>query len=81
MPPRGQPPGGSQNYSDRDRILQSLVQVIRYTPRGTRTHHAPPVASRETHPKMSNSKIPQRVIKVLGLSGPFPDKCLVRSNT
>jgi hypothetical protein len=39
MPPRGQPPSGSQNSSDRDRILQSLVQAIRNTPRGTRTHH------------------------------------------
>jgi hypothetical protein len=68
---RGQPPGRSQNSSDRDRILQSLVQAIRYTPRGTRTHHAPSVASRETHPKMSNSKIPHRVIKVLGLPVPF----------
>jgi hypothetical protein len=72
MPPQGQPPGGSQNSSDRDQILQSLVQAIRYTPRGTRTHHAPPVASCETHPKMSNSKIPHRVIKVLGLPVPFP---------
>jgi hypothetical protein len=72
MPPRGQPPSGSQNSSDRDRILQSLVQAIRYTPRGTRTHHAPPVASRETHPKMSNSNIPHCVIKVLGLPVPFP---------
>jgi hypothetical protein len=49
-----------------------LVQAIRYTPRGTRTHHAPPVASREMHPKISNSKIPHRVIKVLGLPYPFP---------
>jgi hypothetical protein len=72
MPPRGQPPGSSQNPSDRDRILQSLVPTIRYTPRGTQTHHAPPVASRETHPKMSNSKIPHRVIKVLGLPVLFP---------
>jgi hypothetical protein len=72
MPPRGQPPSGSQNSSDRDRILQSLVQAIRYTPRGTRTHHAPLVASRETHPKMSNSKIRHCVVKVLGLPVPFP---------
>jgi hypothetical protein len=71
MPPRGQPPSGSQNSLDRDRILQSLVQAIRYTPRGTRTHHAPPVAGRETHPKMSNSKIPHRLIKILGLPVPF----------
>jgi hypothetical protein len=34
--------------------------------------HAPLVASRETHPKMSNSKIPHRAIKVLGLPVPFP---------
>jgi hypothetical protein len=72
MPPLGQPPSGSQNSSDRDRILQSFVQAIRYTPRGTWTRHAPPVASRGTHPKMSNSKIPHRVIKVLGLPVPFP---------
>jgi hypothetical protein len=71
MPLRGQSPSGSQNSSNRDRILQSLVQAIRYTPRGTRTHHTPPVASRETHPKMSNSKIPHRVIKVLGLPVSF----------
>jgi hypothetical protein len=67
MPPRGQQPSGSQKYLDRDRILQSLVQAIRHTPRGIRTHRTPPVASRETHPKMSNSKIPHRLIKVLGL--------------
>jgi hypothetical protein len=72
MPPLGQPPSGPQKSLDRDQILQSLVQAIRYTPRGTRTHHAPPVASRETHPKSSNSKIPHRVIKVLGLPYPFP---------
>jgi hypothetical protein len=47
------------------------MQAIRHTPRGTRTHHAPLVASRETHLKMSNSKIPDRVIKVLGLPVPF----------
>jgi hypothetical protein len=35
-------------------------------------HNRPPVASREAHPKMSNSKIPHRVIKVLGLPVPFP---------
>jgi hypothetical protein len=80
MPPRGQPPNGSQKSAGQDRILQSLVQAIRHTPRGTRTHHTPPVDSRETHPKMSNSKIPRRLIKVLGF-GPIPDKCLVRSNT
>jgi hypothetical protein len=72
MPPRGQPPSGSQNSSGRDRILQSLVQAIWRTPRGTQTHHTPPVASRETHPKMSNSKIPRRLIKALGLPVPFP---------
>jgi hypothetical protein len=72
MPPRVQPPSGSQNSSDRDRILQSLVQAIRYTLWGTRTRHAPPVASRKTHTKMSNSKIPHRLIKVLGLPVPFP---------
>jgi hypothetical protein len=33
---------------------------------------SPPVASRETHPKMSNSKIPRCLIKVLGLPVPFP---------
>jgi hypothetical protein len=71
MPSRGQPPSGSQKSLDQDRILQFLVQAIWYTLRGTRTHHAPPVASRETHPKMSNSKIPHRVIKVLGLPVPF----------
>jgi hypothetical protein len=71
MPPQGQPPSGSQNTSGRDRILQSLVQAIWYTPRGTRTHRTPLVASRETHPKMSNSKIPRRLIKVLGLPVPF----------
>jgi hypothetical protein len=71
MPPRGQPPSGSQNSSDRDQILQSLVQAIWHTPRGIQTHHAPPVASREMHPKMSNSKISHRVIKVLGLPVPF----------
>jgi hypothetical protein len=71
MPPRGQPPSGSQNFSDRDRILQSLVQAIWHNPRDTETHHAPPVASREMHPRMSNSKIPHRVIKVLGLPVPF----------
>jgi hypothetical protein len=49
-----------------------LVQAIWHTPQGTQTHHAPPVASRETHPKMSNSKIPPRVIKVLGLLVPLP---------
>jgi hypothetical protein len=37
---------------------------MRHTPRGTRTHHTLPVASLETHPKMSNSKIPCRLIKV-----------------
>jgi hypothetical protein len=72
MPPRGQPPSGSRKSSDRDRILQSFVQAIRHTPRGTWSHHAPLVASRETHPKISNSKIPHRVIKVLGLPYPFP---------
>jgi hypothetical protein len=72
MPPRGQPPSGPQKSSDQDRILQSLVQAIWYTPRGTRTHLAPPVASRGTHPKISNSKIPHRVIKVLSLPYPFP---------
>jgi hypothetical protein len=41
-------------------------------PGGTRTHRTPPVASREMHPKMSNSKIPRRLIKVLGLPVPFP---------
>jgi hypothetical protein len=53
-------------------MLQSLVQAIWHTPRGTQSHHAPPVASRETHPKMSNSKIPHCVIKVLGLPVTFP---------
>jgi hypothetical protein len=72
MPLRGQPPNGSQKSSDRDRILQSLVQAIWHTPQGTQIHHAPPVASRETHPKMSNIKIPHHVIKVLGLPVPFP---------
>jgi hypothetical protein len=72
MPPRGQPPNSSQKSSDHDRILQSLVQAIWHTLQGTQTHHAPLVASRETHPKMSNSKIPHRVIKVLGLPIPFP---------
>jgi hypothetical protein len=72
MPPRRQPPGGSQNSSDWDRILQSLVQAIWNTPQGTQNHHAPPLASHETHPNMSNSKIPHRVIKVLGLPYPFP---------
>jgi hypothetical protein len=72
MAPRGQPPSGSQKSSDRDRILQSLVQAIRHTPRGTRSHHAPPIAIRETHPKISNSKSPHRVIKLLGLPYPFP---------
>jgi hypothetical protein len=71
MPPRGQPPRGSQNSSDRDQILHSLVQAIWYTPLGSWAHHAPLVASRETHPKMSNSKIPHRIIKVLGLPVPF----------
>jgi hypothetical protein len=32
---------------------------------------APPVASRETHPKSSDSEIPHRLIKVLGLPVPF----------
>jgi hypothetical protein len=72
MPLRGQPPSGSQNSSGQDQILQSLVQAIRHTPRDTRTHHTLPVASRETHPKLSNSKIPRRLIKVLGLPVPFP---------
>jgi hypothetical protein len=72
MSPRGQPPSGSQISLDWDRILQSLVQAIWHTPQGTQTHHAPPVPSCETHPKISNSKIPHRVIKVLGLPVPFP---------
>jgi hypothetical protein len=33
---------------------------------------APPVVSREMHPKISDGKIPYRLIKVLGLSVPFP---------
>jgi hypothetical protein len=48
------------------------VQAIWHTPRGTLTHHTPPVASRETHPKMSNSKIPCRLFKAQGLPVPFP---------
>jgi hypothetical protein len=72
MPPREQPPSGSQNSSSQDRILQSLVQAIRNTPRGTQAHHTPAVASRETHPKMSNTRIPRRLIDVLGLPVPFP---------
>jgi hypothetical protein len=55
MTPQGQPPNGSQKYSSRDKRPQSLVQAIRHTPRGTRTHHTPPVAIRETHPKSSDS--------------------------
>jgi hypothetical protein len=72
MPPREQPPSSSQNSSGQDRILQSLVQAIQNTPRGTQTHHTPLVASREKHPNMSNSKIPRRLIKVLGLPVPIP---------
>jgi hypothetical protein len=72
MPPRGRPLSGSQNSSGRDRIFQLFVQAIRHTPRGTRTHHTPPVANHETHPKMSNSKIPRRLIKVLSLPISFP---------
>jgi hypothetical protein len=52
--------------------LQSLVEAIWHTPRGTQNYHAPPVASCEMHPKMSNSKIPHRTIKVLGLPVLFP---------
>jgi hypothetical protein len=37
-----------------------------------RLTRAPLVASRETHPKSSDSEIPRRLIKVLGLPVPFP---------
>jgi hypothetical protein len=63
MPPQGQPPSGSQESMGQDKRPQSLA------PRLTR---APPVASRETHPKSSDSEIPRRLIKVLGLPVPFP---------
>jgi SRSO17 transposase len=65
-------PSSSQKSSGRDERPQSLVQAIRNTPRSTRTHHTPPVASRETNPKSSDSSIPSRLIKVLGLPVPFP---------
>jgi hypothetical protein len=42
----------------------------------TRLTRAPPVASRETHPKSSDSEIPHRLIKVLGLPVPFPTSAL-----
>jgi hypothetical protein len=64
MPLQGQPPSSSQKSSDQDQILQSLVQAIRHTQRGTRNHRTPPVASRETDPKMSNSKIPHHLLTV-----------------
>jgi hypothetical protein len=64
-------PSSSQKSSGRDRILQSLLQAIRHTPQGTRNHRTPPVASREMYPKSSNSRIPHRLIKVLGLPVPF----------
>jgi hypothetical protein len=59
-------------WADPNPLQAYLVQAIRHTPRGTRTHHTPPVASCEMHPKMSNSKIPCRLIKVLDLPVPFP---------
>jgi hypothetical protein len=46
-----------------------LSGIPHKTPKLTR---APPVASRETHPKSSGSEIPHRLIKVLGLPVPFP---------
>jgi hypothetical protein len=46
-----------------------LSGIPRKAPRLTR---APPVASRETHPKSSGSEIPHRLIKVLGLLISFP---------
>jgi hypothetical protein len=49
-----------------------LLQASRNTPPDTRNHHTPPVASRETDPKSSDSSIPSRLIKVLGLPVPFP---------
>jgi hypothetical protein len=45
-----------------------LSGIPREAPRITR---APPVASCETHPKISDSKIFYRLIKVLGLPVPF----------
>jgi hypothetical protein len=46
-----------------------LSGIPRDAPRITR---APPVASHEMHPKISDGKIPYRLIKVLGLPVPFP---------
>jgi hypothetical protein len=45
-----------------------LSGIPREAPRITR---APPVASLEMHPKISDGKIPYRLIKVLGLQVPF----------
>jgi hypothetical protein len=45
-----------------------LSGIPRKAPRITR---APPVASREMHPKISGGKIPYHLIKVLGLLVPF----------
>jgi hypothetical protein len=46
-----------------------LSGIPREAPRITRV---PPVASREMHPKISDGKIPYRLIKVLGLPVLFP---------
>jgi hypothetical protein len=53
--------------------VQSLVQgyLVRLTLASSLTHAAP-VASRGTHPKISDGKIPYRLIKVLVLPVPFP---------
>jgi hypothetical protein len=50
-------------------LWYQLSGIPRKAPRLTR---APPVASRETHPKSSDSEIPRRLIEVLGLPVPFP---------
>jgi hypothetical protein len=73
MLPRGQPPSGSQKnprFGIKDHSLwYRLSGIPREAPRHTCT---PPVACRDMHPKSSDSKIPYRLIKVLGLPVPFP---------
>jgi hypothetical protein len=59
------PQFGIKGYS----LWYRLSGIPREAPRLT---SVPPVASRETHPKISDGKIPYRLIKVLGLPVPFP---------
>jgi hypothetical protein len=78
VPPHAQPPGGSQKASVRDKRSQSLVPATGIPRKAPRITHAPPVASRDTHPKISDGKIAYRLIKVLGLPALFPTEGPIR---